>query len=277
MHKYDLDFQRELRWLSQKPIVRNIGEYPPLRRLFSSRFALVVGSQRSGTTLMFLMLTAHPRITGLDEHHAEFALPRWPVIAVNAALGKRTLYKLPMATGSVAEICRNFPKSQLIWMLRHPFAVVASMRKLTFPDGQTWIQKFGESEARAVVALFPNANIEHLEKMKDVELGATIWKYKLLMMDLYRAQGMVVHPVRYENLVETPEPYMRQLVSDLGLSWSPNVLSHHQFHGSERHAGNARGDVPLDNTRKARGKELSREQQDRVTTIAGDVMERFGY
>ncbi|MFL7868010.1 MAG: sulfotransferase, partial [Anaerolineales bacterium] len=129
MHKYDLDFQRELRWLSQKPIVRNIGEYPPLRRLFSSRFALVVGSQRSGTTLMFLMLTAHPRITGLDEHHAEFALPRWPVIAVNAALGKRTLYKLPMATGSVAEICRNFPKSQLIWMLRHPFAVVASMRK----------------------------------------------------------------------------------------------------------------------------------------------------
>ena len=277
MRKYDLDFQRELRWLSQKPVIREVGEYAILRKFLSSRFSLIVGSQRSGTTLMFLMLMAHPKVTGLDEHHAEFALPRWPVIAVNALRGMQTIYKLPMATRNVAEIARNFPRSHLIWMLRHPFAVVASMRKLTFSDGQTWIQKFGDSEARAALTLFPGINVQDVRKISEVELGATIWKYKLMAMDVYRAQGLRVHPVRYEDLVVAPESCLRPLLSDLGLPWSDNVMCHHLYHGSERHAGDSRGDVPLDDTRRHRGNELSPDERHAVSIIAGEEMERFGY
>jgi len=58
---------------------------------YSNHLVLVLGTQRSGTTLLYLMLTAHPDLTGLDEDDAGFQLPEWLVMAGNGLFGKRML------------------------------------------------------------------------------------------------------------------------------------------------------------------------------------------
>lgn len=277
MKSYDLDFQRELLWLSNKPALHTVGRSRALTRLWSSHFALIIGSQRSGTTLMFLMLTAHPKITGLDENHAGFALPPWPVVAVNAMRGMRTVYKLPMATSDLDRVTGWFPRCALIWMVRHPFAVVASMRNLRLQDGQTWIQKLGLAEAQRAMGLFRTPRPGELEGLSTVALAATIWRYKLLAMELYRERDVTVHPVRYEDLVVDPAAVLRGLLAVLRLPWSDNMLRHHEFHGEEYHAGGTRGTDPLDAARRHRGEELTPDEQSVVKEVAGELLPRFGY
>jgi hypothetical protein len=276
MKRYDLDMQRELLWLTSKPVARQLTGWRMPGRALSRRLALILGSQRSGTTLMFLMLTAHPRVTGLDEIHAKFDLPPWPVVAANALAGKRTVYKLPTVTAKVNEIARAYPHSQLIWMIRHPFAVVASMRNLVFPDGRTWLDKYGLKEAQKTLAVTAPEDVQGLRELDPIALGATLWRHKLLLMDKYREAGMRVHPVRYEELVTESERVMRGVLVAMGLEWSPQVLEHYRFHGDERHAGGTRGTRPLDQDGVSRGDELTGAEKELILEIAGDMVPHHG-
>jgi hypothetical protein len=277
MKRYDLDVQRELLWLSSKPVIRDLSRWQVPSRSLSGRVALVLGSQRSGTTLMFLMLTAHPRMTGLDEIHAKFDLPPWPVVAANALQGKRTVYKLPIISARVSEIASGYPHSDLIWMIRHPFAVVASMRNLSFADGGTWLEKYGLEEAEQTLAVTAPHERDALEHLDDIALGATIWKHKLLLLDRYRKAGMRVHPVRYEALVTDPEAVFRELLAGLRLPWSSQVLEHHRFHGDERHAGGTVGTRQVDRSSMDRGDELNESEKAIVLEIAGELVDQYGY
>ncbi|MCG6942561.1 MAG: sulfotransferase [Thiohalocapsa sp.] len=277
MNRYDLAFQRELLWLSSKPGVQRLSRLRLPTRALSGKVALVLGSQRSGTTLMFLMLTAHPRLTGLDEVHSDFDLPPWPVVAANALSRRLTVYKLPMVTARVDDVAGAFPRSHLIWMVRHPFAVVASMRDLMFPDGKNWLTKHGTMEAMRTLAVTSPEDCAGVERLDPISLGATIWKHKLLLMENYREQGMQVHPVKYEDLVTQPEAVMRPVIGSLGLEWSEHVLEHHRFHGDERHAGGTRATRPVDQSGVARGDKLTAAEKDLVANIAGDTMSAFGY
>jgi hypothetical protein len=226
---------------------------------------------------MFLMLTAHPRITGLDEIHAKFDLPPWPVVAANALRGKRTVYKLPIISARVSEIASRYPHSDLIWMIRHPYAVVASMRNLSFPDGRTWLEKYGLEEAEQTLAVTAPHERDELKHLDNIALGATIWKHKLLLLDWYREAGMRVHPVRYEALVTDPEAVLRQLLTALRLPWSPQVLEHHRYHGTERHAGGTVGTRHVDRSSIDRGDDLSDSEKAVVLEIAGELVHQYGY
>jgi hypothetical protein len=283
MPPYDLKRQSALLRFCTRPLMKSVSAWRAPQVTLSKHLILVLGAQRSGTTLMFLMLTAHPKMTGLDESHARpicgtvDLLPPWPVIAANLFLGKRTLYKLPVSSVKMQDITTGFPHTQLVWMIRDPFAVVASMRKLRFPDGQSWLTKFGLAQARTTVAITAPEILHSLDTLDEVSLGAMIWKHRILLMEQYRAHGMRLHPVKYEELVRAPRQVMQDLLAALGFDWSDQVLAHQQLHGETQYAGFTSGARAIDQQGLARGQELNAEEQEKISAIAADVMARFSY
>ncbi|MBK1629755.1 hypothetical protein CKO31_03165 [Thiohalocapsa halophila] len=274
--RYDIDFQRKLLWWSSKPLFRRLAPARPVSRILSGRACLVLGSQRSGTTLLFLILTSHPKITGLDEKFSGFDLPPWPVLAYNSLASRRTLYKLPTLTSSVDRVVGWLPNAQVLWMVRHPYAVVASMRTLRFADGRSWLERYGREELSSLAREFGDAPQE-TEADDLVAVGAHIWKYKMRSMTRFIEKGMAVRSIRYEDLVDEPEQTLKPALTALGLEWSDNLLEHHKFHGSERHAGNSRGNVPIDRARKEARAPLSPREKEIVAGVCAAAMTDFAY
>ncbi|MGB5596506.1 MAG: sulfotransferase, partial [Crocosphaera sp.] len=59
----------------QKYLLRNLINFRVLSPPFSKSLVLILGCQRSGTTLTLLMLQAHPQIKGYDESHCHSPFP----------------------------------------------------------------------------------------------------------------------------------------------------------------------------------------------------------
>lgn len=190
----------------------------------------VVGSMRSGSTMLRLILDSHPEIaispeTGFmgallatktipnwkngkdwyrrldwtdeefDDRLREFYAGMFERYA--AAQGKRRWgEKTPFHTAHMATMARVFPSAVFVGIVRHPGAVAASLRKsfhYTFPDALSY---------------WAATNLDMLRAATDL--------------------GPRFMACRYEDLVIEPEQVLRELFSCLGESWSTQVLEHHR-------------------------------------------------
>jgi hypothetical protein len=190
----------------------------------------VVGSMRSGSTLLRLVLDSHDRIaigheTGfmgavaattqipgwlhgkdwyarlgwsreeLEERLADFyggMFARYAAEQGKSRWGDKT----PFHTSHMRQLARIFPSSVFIGIVRHPGAVASSLRDkfhYTFTDG---------------LAYWEAVNIEMVAQA--AELGS---RFTLC---------------RYEDLVTEPERVTRELMDFLGEDWSPKLLEHHR-------------------------------------------------
>jgi hypothetical protein len=212
----------------------------------------VVGSMRSGSTLLRLILDAHPRISISEEtgfmgaltatktipawHHGEgwFRRLGWSDDEFDARLrefysglferhalaqGKeRWGEKTPFHSRHMAEMASVFPDAVFVGIVRHPGAVVHSL-----------IRKFhyGIDDA---AAYWDSTNREILRR--GLELG----EQRFAML-------------RYEDLVHHPEPTLRDLVDWLGERWTDDLLRHNDVQaarGAPRiTAGNTRTRDPI--------------------------------
>src|SRR3954463_4521557 len=212
----------------------------------------IVGSMRSGSTLFRLILDAHPRISVSEEtgfmgalaatrtipawHHGEgwFRRLGWTDEEFDARL--REFYsglfdrhaiaqgkqrgggKTPFHSRHMAEMARVFPDAVFVGIVRHPGAVVHSLMR-TF--------HYGIEDA---AAYWDTTNREILRR--GLELGGE--RFALL---------------RYEDLVQHPEPTLRELVDWLGEPWSDDLLRHGNVQaarGAPRiSAGNTRTRDPI--------------------------------
>lgn len=183
----------------------------------------IVGCQRSGTTLLRLMLDSHPeiscgpetrfladlgRITGAEwDRFSLYGFPKeyWYRRFADlfggfqqdyaAARGKRRWAdKTPMYALHIDLIDAVFPDAQVVHVIRDPRDVVTSHR-----------ERFGYWSAMKAVVKWPRY-VEHA-RLLGTRLGT----------DRY-------HEVRYEALVRDPEPTMRALLAFLDESWSAAVL-----------------------------------------------------
>lgn len=190
----------------------------------------VVGSMRSGSTLLRLILDSHPHIaigaeTGfMGGLRAAKDIPRWKFgkgwyerlgwteAEFDARLrefyaglfqrfaaeqGKpRWGEKTPFHTEYIAEMSRIFPDAVFVGLVRHPGAVASSLRA-TFHYG------FGEA-----LAYWSDTNL------RLVRSGSELADRFVLL--------------RYEDLVLEGEPVLRDLLAWLGEPWHPDVLEHHR-------------------------------------------------
>lgn len=210
----------------------------------------IVGSMRSGSTLLRLVLDSHENIaigaeTGfmgavsatkvipgwihgnewyrrldwtedeLDERLRTFYTGMFGRYA--ASHGKRRWGdKTPFHTSHVAQMARVFPDAVFVGIVRHPGAVAVSLNR-----------KFHYT-FEAAVSYWAATNTEMVREATKL--------------------GERFVAVRYEDLVVEGEPVMRELVRWLGEPWSPRLLQHERV---QREKGTPRGADGSTSTRDA--------------------------
>jgi len=261
-----------------------------------NRVILITGSQRSGTTMLVLALDSHPDVTGIDE--MDFEIGRMPAYLGGPEYAPAVCFKLPSAASAVAFV-RGIPGVRVLWTLRDPRAVVASMVRLPLDlDGTSvpWaahptggpieitrgIRALGsvppdlaEAERRyRAGAQAPPARWP-LEQL--VTSAALCWRLKNDLLPVYDRAGIAYRVVVYEDLVRDPEPQMRAILSFVGLKWHDDVLRHHQLHRGVS-VGRTDNTRPIDTASMDKWKDvLGPAELEIVRAICGTRAAELGY
>lgn len=244
----------------------------------------ILGSQGSGSTLLRLMLDAHPNLAVPSETGfmrlvtAHRWVPRWALggdwhqrIGLSdeeldhrlgefygrlfsdfaASEGKRRWgEKTPFHVWHINDVRRLFPDAVFVAIVRHPLGVVASM-------------------ARRFDRPVPRATAHWLRANREI---------------VYRSDelGDRLALLRYEELARDPERVMRALLSWLDEPWSEAVLAHHEGAGPKQRTraveGGTRPSDAVDARRIERWRRwLDDDTRATVTAQTGEWAQFFGY
>ena len=245
----------------------------------------LVGTMRSGTTLLRLVLDSHEHLALADESGflravaAARAIPdfhdgpgwyrRFGVADEDMDARLRAFYddlfsdwarsrgarrwgdKTPFHITHLRLVAEVFPDAQVVGIVRHPGAVVASQlrRGIAFPDA---------------LRHWRNQNVRLLQGASRKDLRPRI------------------AVVRYEDLVRQPEPVLRELVAFLGEPWSSDLLRHHELaeeQGAPRLAeGGTRTGDAIEPGRNSRWEgELTAAQRRELARVTAPLREVFRY
>lgn len=243
----------------------------------------VVGSMRSGSTLLRLILDSHPQIAMSPETGfmgallATKAIPNWKhgtdwyqrinwtedelddrLREFYGGMFERYAYrqgksrwgeKTPFHTSHMAPMARLFPDAVFVGIVRHPGAVAASLQKnfhYSFADAVSYWEATNLDLVRAATTLGPR-----------------------------------FVACRYEDLVLECEPVLRELMAFLGESWSPSVLQHHRVQrekGAPRVAdGSTITSDPIDAKRAIQWTTKATEDDYRALERSAGLAAFFGY
>jgi hypothetical protein len=243
----------------------------------------LIGSMRSGSTMLRLILDSHPSIavpaeTGfMGALAATRRIPNWNYgerwferlgwseeefdeLLHNFYVGlfdrfardqgkSRWGEKTPFHTAHLATMGKVFPDAQFVGIVRHPGAVASSLRKrfhYTFPEA---------------LAYWLTTNLEMVR-------GASGLGQRFVLC-------------RYEDLVEDGEPVLRQLTSFLGEPWAPEMLEHHrvqQAKGAPRAVeGSTISTEPIDRDRAVAWTSSARPEDIEGLAVTAGLAKFFGY
>ena len=193
------------------------------------------GFPRSGTTLLHVILNNHPDIEVIEEQPIvtnvitkfEDILGKYPknfnkLNSKNIKLFEKIylneidkyrknknkkLYidKLPLNFVHIALINRIFPKSKIIFAVRHPCDVILSC----------FMQNFVPNEAMINFYNLKDATKLYIHVM-------SVWKKAIQFLNLN------VHYVRYENVVSNINSETKKLSSFLNIPWSNSMINYHE-------------------------------------------------
>lgn len=239
----------------------------------------IVGSPRSGTTLLDTLLTALPELQVFEEQPTLSTIEReFPDLAsetdqarVNAARtryfelaaalqgsadGRRIVDKMPLHMTHMPVINRLFPDAAIVLVERHPCDAVLSCFMANFAPNHA-MQSYTELDeaARTYAAIF--SNFERAEALL----------------------GLKPQRVRYERMIADLEAEMRTLLAFLGLPWRDEVLDNQASaarRGAVRTASYAQIGQPL--YQRAVGRwERYRQQLEPVMPVLQPWIEKLGY
>ncbi len=81
----------------------------------SNQIILITGCQRSGTTLLHLILDSHPEVHGIDE--MQFNMQRMVEYINSPGLAPCVSFKLPVASHALRFI-ESLPDRKILWCVR---------------------------------------------------------------------------------------------------------------------------------------------------------------
>jgi hypothetical protein len=160
--------------------------------------------------------------------------------------------KTPAYVMHLPLLARLFPEGRFVHLIRDGRDVAMSLAEVSWGPGTVL-----------------DASIQWRER---VERGRTAGRR--MGPERYRE-------VRYERLVEEPEPVLRELAEFLGLAFDPSMLSHHEL-GGDRVAGGPGGihrraaEAPTAGIRDWRT-QMSGEDLEAVEAAVGDLLTELGY
>jgi hypothetical protein len=260
----------------------------------------IVGSARSGTTLLRLILNAHPRVTVPPE--SRFITELWDgrdevfvedLLASLAANERFQMWRIPIAA----------VREELGPAQRAPYAEVmaAAYQAYAHSQGKT---RWGDKTPRYIehipllARMWPRARFVHLVRdgrnvalsyadvpfgPKTVAAAAALWATRV--MAGIRA-GRSLGPgryleIRYEDLVEDPQRELKSICDFLGLQYDPAMLDYtatapHDALPRATHY-NPRLMQPLLRHVRSWERHMPDRQVEVFEAVAGDVLSQLGY
>lgn len=187
---------------------------------------LIVGSMRSGTTLLEQILSAHPDVTGCGELrfwnarglsvYAAAEPPSPEAIAdlsrdyrafvqgIAGAGARYTTDKMPENYEQIGLFHMAFPQAPIIYMRRNA--------------------------VDSCLSIYMTPNFTPPDYGCDKESITFVYEQHLKLMDHWRRALPAgrIFEIRYEHLVENPEPILRDLIAYCGIGWDDACLRHHE-------------------------------------------------
>lgn len=218
----------------------------PLLSPDSRRF-FITGCQRSGTTLLRLILEGHEDIRCLDEarsyrvlaghesdHDDSSRLVGFKIPRLAEQLDRRETYDCGLPDAP-ADFYRG---EKVLFMVRNHRDVIASMLKLR--ETKSWLEDRGIPIVLHKAATEP-AFIERWRKELTfcantaslVPYGALYWAYKNDALLRYLDMQLPVLPISYESLVRNPRIELGRICRFLAVPFDEALLKHHQLEHGE--------------------------------------------
>lgn len=276
---------------------------------------IILGSPRSGTTLLRLMLDAHPALA-IPPETGFLLLPA----ADDAESFLRALTSYPADSPGWADYGLSADGLRARLDALPTFAMASGFRLFY----RMYAERFGKSRwgdktpiytrhMPALERLLPEAHFIHLIRDgrdaalslrrqwfspgADIETQARYWHDNVSSA---RAQSSVVRnylEVRYEDLVRAPATQLRRICDFIAIDYDAHMLRYHEgatrrlqehagrafadgrrLSAEDRHRQQASSALPLDPTRIGAWKaSLDADEQRRFAGIAGDLLRQLGY
>lgn len=262
----------------------------------------ISGCQRSGTTMLRLVLESHPHIHCFDEavgYKLLIAEAMNEFVDFKYKNGAKIIgYKIPRFSEQLTRQrfddpdYGDFPSfykgNKVIFVFRDVLDVLGSMMKLRVDESNSWLEKYGLGILQAMLSS-PNTDSYYIKKYEYVEragfpahlVGALYWAVKNQGFFDLCGSNAPVYPVEYENLVASPKDELIPICRFLGLDWDEALLNHPAHSHDELDAkGKAIGETdPLRgiDTRSVGGyRTLLTESQIReVIDLVGEISSRI--
>ncbi|MEE9304151.1 MAG: sulfotransferase [Thiotrichaceae bacterium] len=259
---------------------------------------LITGCQRSGTTLLNLILDSHPEVTGIDE--AIFDSTKTDEYLNSSKYGKHVVWKLPQAVPHIRQLYNNI-KPKIIWCLRDPRDVVASMIKLKIltqgNERVSWsFHPYGgqhelascvphlEMEIKDSLERYlgryefarngPQASRTHSDA---VIASALCWRAKNEFLKMLEKENISHSIVKYEDLITEPRHTIEGVIEHIGIPWSDNLLNHHRLH-SGYSVGKTDNTRPIDKNNRNKWKHsLTNDDLEIIQDICGTLAGEYDY
>lgn len=207
----------------------------------------ISGCQRSGTTMLRLILESHPSIQCFDEANGyDILVAEAKGEASQLSVKEGTTlqgFKIPRFAEQLTwpefsdldyGIFPSFYKNEkVIHVFRDVLDVVGSMMRLKTLGGVSWLDRYGRSILHALVQ-HPNISTLYKEKYAALErqglpvhlVGALYWEIKNQGFFNLLERNKPVYALKYEFLVGSPERELLKLSQFVGISWSDALLNH---------------------------------------------------
>jgi len=212
----------------------------PNRLPDQSSWFFITGCQRSGTTMMRLVLECHSGISCFDEtqSYRVLATGEHEGPAVEGLVG----FKIPRLAEQLDQPhafdlgLENAPQGfyrgqNALFLVRDYRDVVASMLKLK--GAKTWLETWAIPILQNKMA----SELRFANRWKDEMalceragslpmFGALYWAYKNDALLRYARRGMPVLPIQYESLVTDPRGELERICRFLGVPFEEALLDH---------------------------------------------------
>lgn len=263
--------------------------------IMTRRF-FILGCQRSGTTLLRLILEVHPNIFCFDETQSYSILQNAsvPELSGSPLVG----FKIPRWTEQILcdELsddgpegsCANFYKNEkILFMIRDVRDAVTSMFNLRLGESnwcELWVPRIIAKKIKDSPA-FLRTYAEELQLIEHsgnrmVGLAALYWKYKTNAFFTYREEGLPVAPISYENLVKNPALALKHVCMHLEVAFDDNLLHHNDFSHTETYTngltvGGSDPKAPIKETSVGQWKKFFNNRDlDLISRIVSDMPDR---
>ena len=257
----------------------------------------ILGCQRTGTTLMRLVLEAHPNVFCYDELKGYQALQQG--VVEDRPDVRLVGFKIPRWTEQLTQKilfdegpegpCHNFyRREKILFLQRNVRDTIASMLKLKPAEAtwcELWVPRIIEAKLThdATFRQRYSAELDAIERSdrRLIGLAALYWKYKTDAFFAYRKEGFPVLAVPYEQLVVDPRPVLETVCAHLDIPFHDNLLRHNECKHSELFEngltlGNTDPKKPIQCDSVGQWERfLAREDLDIISRVVGDLPARI--